>query len=309
MHSVKAGKTISRIVNHQTTFIRIFYFNRSILHGEFHRAIHHHEGRTAMDFQNINPLNILLNKISGNLLPMIADDSSFPIFWRIYSVLIWLLEVVQLSVLIIGCILVPKEKALKDGSVAIVVTIEVMFMVTRIYTRKGLMKRFIQKMNEILRLEDEMMRIIVTATLKSMEIPLKFYWSAGLVSIIVWSGTPFVLILERDVFFYVDYRMPVSFTKEPFSTAVFVLGSVIVLISSVYIFTKKVSVDTYMIHLILLVTAQYRYIASKLPTIFENKSARNDHNDSDRKEYYSRTDQYLEKQIKTICRHHNAVLQ
>ncbi|EZA61767.1 ObirOr5-A6 [Ooceraea biroi] len=257
-----------------------------------------------MDFQSVNPLNVRLNLISGNLLPMTADGTVFSTFWKIHSVFVWLLTAVHTSVLIYGCTLVPREKALKDGSVALVITVEVIFMVMQIHARKRLVLQLIKKMNEILCLKNEMIKDIVIALLKSMKIPLKFYWMAGVVSIIVWCSAPFVVILERNYFFYVDYRMPVFYAEEPFSISIFVLGTLILMVSSMYTFTKKVSVDSYMIHMILLVTAQYKYIASKLSMIFQDGI----HNNGP-KERYSNVDCYTEKEIKSLCQHHNLTLQ
>ncbi|XP_036144270.1 uncharacterized protein LOC118648695 [Monomorium pharaonis] len=262
-----------------------------------------------MDFQNVNPLNVRLNIVSGNLFPMTADDSSFPIFWKIYSILVWLLEIIQTCVLVPGCIFVPKEKALKDGLIGLVITMEVISTVIRIHTCRGLVQQLIQNLNDILRMDDELMRSIVTTTIKTMEMPFKFYWSAGVMSILLWSGTPLILILQRNSFFYVDYRMPVIYSKEPFSTGIFVLGSVIVMTSSAYIFTKKVSVDSYMINMILLTTAQYKYIALKLSMIFQNKSLPSDQDNADTKKYHLKRDYYIEKKIKALCRHHNMIIQ
>lgn len=259
-----------------------------------------------MDFENVNRFNVRVNKISGNLLPMTADESSFPILWRIYSVLIWLLQLLLTSILIPGCLVVPKEKAIKDGLVCIAVTLEVVFVIVRIYTCRRLVRRLIRKLNEILLLEDEMMRDIAKTTLKSMEIPLMFYWSAGVISIILWSSAPLVLIFERSSFFYVDYRMPVLYGKEPVSTSTFVVGSFIVMISSVFIFTKKVAADTYIIHLIMLITAQYRYTASKLSEIFRSETSRNNLTNEAN---YSKVDRSVEKQIRDVCQHYNYTVQ
>jgi len=264
---------------------------------------------SVMDIQNVNSLNVRLNIVSGNLLPMTADNSSFPIFWKVYSILIWLLEVVQICILIPGCIYVPKEKALKDGMIGIVITIEVVFLIVQIYSHKELVQRLIQKLNDILHVDDEIMRTTIMNTIKPIEIPLKFYWTAGMMSIIIWSGVPFMLIFQKDTFFYVDYRMPVVFSKEPFSINIFVLGSFVVMISSVYIFTKKVSVDSYVINLMLLIAAQYKYIALKLSMIFHDETPQINHNNFNQEKHYSETNYYAEKQIQSLCHHHNAVIQ
>ncbi|KYM99043.1 hypothetical protein ALC62_10235 [Cyphomyrmex costatus] len=262
-----------------------------------------------MDFQNVNSLNYRLNMVSGNLLPMTADNSSFPIFWKMYSTLIWLLEILQTCVLIPGCLFVPKKKALKDGVIGIVVGMEVICTIIRICKYRGLVQQLIQKFNDILRVEDKMMRNIVTETIKSMEIPLKFYWSAGVISIIIWSSEPFMLVFRKNSFFYVDYKMPVVYTKEPFTTSIFVVGNVIAMISSAYIFTKKVGADSYIINLLLLITAQYKYIALKLSTIFQDKLLQNDHRKFDTAKCHFNKDDYAEKEIKILCQHHNTVIQ
>ncbi|XP_026824839.1 uncharacterized protein LOC105283093 isoform X2 [Ooceraea biroi] len=232
-----------------------------------------------MDFQNVNPLNVWINFISGNLFPMTADDTSFPVLWKIYSILLWLLELVQMCVLIRGCILVPKERALKDGLIGLAITIEVVFIVVRIQTRRGLIQQLIQNLNDILRTKDEIMRNIVIGIFKPIKAPFKFY--------------------------LIDYRMPVIFSKEPFSITTFVAGSLLVMTSSVYIFIKKVSVDSYMTHLILLITAQYKYTALKLAMIFQG--AQNNCDDASEAKSYD-MNQYAKKKIKIICQQHNAVL-
>ncbi|EFN62127.1 hypothetical protein EAG_05759 [Camponotus floridanus] len=262
-----------------------------------------------MDFQNVNPLNILLNAVSGNLLPMTTDNSSFSIVWKMYSALVWLLEITQMCVLIPGCFILPKEKTLKDGLIGIAVTMEVVYTVMRIHTRKALVQRLIQKLSNIMRVRDELMRSTVRETLKPIEIPLSFYWREGLVSIIMWTTAPFTLVFQKNSFVYMDYRMPVIFSKEPFSTSIFVFGSLVVMLSSMYIFTKKVSVDSYIINMILLITAQYKYIALKLSMIFQDVRLQSNCNSSNEKKDYPETNFCAKEKIKFICQHYNAVFQ
>lgn len=261
-----------------------------------------------MDFQSVNLLNVRLNKISGNLLPMTADGSSFPVYWRMYGVVIWLLEITQMSVLIPGCFFVPMENVMKDGMIGIAITLEVFFVVARLHACSDLLQRLIKKLNDIMLLDDELMKSTVRATLKTMDMPLKFCWSSGVVSVILWCAVPYALIFQKDLFVYLDYKMPIAFGTEPFSTEVFVVGSLIVSTSSAYIITKKIAVDTYMIHLILLVTAQYRYIASKLSLVIRDGRTENDLNDSNGKIPCSDVDRQVKEQIKTLCRHHNSML-
>jgi len=263
-----------------------------------------------MDFQKVNTLNVRLNMMSGNLLPMTADDS-FSIFWKIYSILILLLIIVHACMLFPGLAFVPKEKILKDGLIGdyAVVIVEIISTVMRIHTCRGLVQQLIRKLNEILRVEDEMMRSIVTETMKPIEILFKFYWSASMISTILWSSPSFLLAFQKNSFFYVDFDMPLVIAKEPFTSSIFLLGNVIVLISNIFIFTKKVGIDSYMINLILLITAQYKYIALKLSMIFQDRLLRSDHSRSNTEKCYLNRDYYAEKEIKVLCRHHNTVIQ
>lgn len=259
-----------------------------------------------MNFQNINPLNVRINVISGNLLPL-SKDSHFSITWKMYSVLTWLFEVIQAIVLIPGIILVPREKVLKDGTVTCVVTIEVFFMVMRIQARRKLINQLIQKLNDILCIADETMKNVVITTLKPMEDPLKFYLLTGSLAVFVWCCLPFLLVFEKVSFLYEDYRIPAIFSKQPFSIDVFLVGSVLLLMSNVYIFVKKVGVDIYTIHLVLLITAQYRYIATKLATIFRDGNPQNESDDS--RQEYQLKDQWIKREMEALCRHHNSVIQ
>ncbi|XP_072760432.1 uncharacterized protein [Anoplolepis gracilipes] len=249
-----------------------------------------------MNFQSINPLNIRVNIISGNLLPLSKDE--FPITWKMYSVFVWLIEIMHAIVLIPGIIFVPLEKVLKDGTVTCVVTIEVFFMIMRIQARRKLMNQLIQKLNDILCVADETMKNIVIATLKPIEDPLKFYLLGGWLAVLVWCSLPFLLIFKKIAFLYEDYRTPAIFSKQPFSIDIFLVGSIFLLMSNMYIFVKKVGVDVYMIHLVLLITAQYRYIATKLATIFRDGNPQNN----------PLTDQWVKREMRELCRHHNSVI-
>ncbi|XP_072760430.1 uncharacterized protein [Anoplolepis gracilipes] len=251
-----------------------------------------------MNFQSVNPLNIRLNLLSGNLLPMTSYDSSFPLLWKAYSVFVWMIELIIGVVLIPGCMYVSTEKVLKDGMICFVVFIEMAFLIMRIHICKDVANHLIRKLNDILHTADETMESVVTSTLRPVEAPLNFYWLAGVASIIAWTCIPLVLIFEKNFFYYEDYRIPAAFSKQPFSLEIFLLGSLFLMISAVYMFLKKVGVDVYMVHLVLMTTAQYRYIAVKIAMIFQE-------NDKDNKEQFSGSNQRKEKEISLLCRHHN----
>ncbi|XP_071637840.1 uncharacterized protein [Temnothorax longispinosus] len=260
-----------------------------------------------MDFQNVNPLNVRLNIISGNLLPMTSDDSPFPVAWRIYNIVIWLIQLIQTSATICGFVSVANRETLQDGgTISIVVSIEVFILLTRMYVHRNLASQLIQKLNSILDSEDENMKNIVRSTLKPLEIPLEFYCIAGTGSVILWCCTPLALIFKKKYFLYEDFGLMAAFSKQPFSTRVFVLGNLIETVASAYMFLKKVSMDVYIINLVLLLTAQYRYIAVELAKILRNDASKNENYES-QKEYYS-INLLAEKKMKVLCRHHNTII-
>ncbi|XP_067207056.1 uncharacterized protein [Linepithema humile] len=255
----------------------------------------------SMDFQSVNPLNIRLNMLSGNLLPMNEHDTSFSLFWNIYSAFVWMTQLIITIAIIPGCIYVPIEKTLKDGIICFIIFIEICFLVIQLHVSKNLLRQLIEKLNNILYVADEIMKSVVITTLKPVQTPLNFYLS-GALAVIIWTCMPFSLIFKKDLFHYEDYRIPAAFSRQPFSLSIFLLGSFFLMISATYMFLKKASVDVYMIHMILMITAQYRYIAIKYAMIFQGE------NGDSEQTYSAEVEQRKEKEIRALCRHHNALI-
>ncbi|XP_032666795.1 odorant receptor 67a-like [Odontomachus brunneus] len=256
-----------------------------------------------MNFRNVNPLNVYSNYISGNLLPLAPHSSRFSITWKSYGGFMWLLQGVQLCVLIPGLIMVSWEKAIIDGTITAILTIEVFFIVGQIQTHKKLVDRLIRKLNDILQIEDEIMKDVVMTTIKPMDGPLRFYLVSGALSVFVWFSLPLLMVFERETFFYEDFRLPAVFSQQPFSSRTFVLGSILVLFGNVQIFLKKCGLDIYMIHLVLMLTAQYRYTARRLALIFQDADKRCKFG-----EVSCEADQWMDNAIKALCRHHTTVI-
>ncbi|XP_032667059.1 uncharacterized protein LOC116842245 [Odontomachus brunneus] len=254
-----------------------------------------------MDFRNVNSLNVRMNYITGNLLPLTPSVSRYSIAWRLYASLMWLIQIAQLSILIPGFFLVSREKAVGEGTLIFVLTIEVFFIAGQIQTRRKLVNRFIQELNDILRIEDEIMKEIVATTIKPMNIPLRYYSVVGSFCVFVWFLLPFLIIFEKRNFFYEDFKMPAAFSNQPFSTQTFVLGSSLILIGNIHIFLKKCGLYVYIIHIMLMITAQYRYIAKNLATIFRNADKRHELGEA------YKTEQWTENALKTLCRRHTIV--
>lgn len=258
-----------------------------------------------MDFQNVNLLNVRLNMLSGNLLPMTSNDL-FPKTWKIYSIITSLIGLFYTGTIISGFILILKYESIgntvQDGVIiSIVVIIEVFVLLMRMHVSRDLVIRLIQKLNDILRFEDETMKCIVHSTLEPMKVPFQFYCIGGTGSVIMWCCIPLALISKKTYFFYNDFATMAAFSKQPFSTKIFLLGIIIESIASGCIFIKKVALDVYMINLILLTTAQYRYIAIKLAKIFRNDTTPILHNKSNAN--------LLEEKMKILYQHHKAVIQ
>ncbi|KAG5340086.1 OR22C protein, partial [Acromyrmex charruanus] len=259
-----------------------------------------------MDFKNVNFLNYRVNTLSGNFLPIATNNSRFSVFWRTYSIVVWLIQLSHTIALIFEIILAPTENSLKDGILSVVVTIEAFFMLTRLHTRKKLIKEMIQKMNDILQSTDEIMMDTVKSAIKPIILPFVIYGVTSVISVTVYHAMqPIVLTFEKFTFFYVDYNLSTAFSTKLFSNRILILSIILKTIGSVYLFLKKFGVDVYMMHLVLMLTAQYRYVAIKLTMLFRDL---HNYNDKSRKEHYPIEDRWTEGELRKLCLHQNTVL-
>ncbi|XP_018312311.1 uncharacterized protein [Mycetomoellerius zeteki] len=201
-------------------------------------------------------------------------------------------------------ILVPKEKSLKDGTIAVVITLEASFMLTRLYSRKKLLDEIIEKMNDILQSADEIMKDIVKSAIKPITMPFIIYGVTGVITVVIWTIQPILLIFEKSTFYYVDYNLPTAFNNEPFSSRILIFSTIFMTIGSSYLFLKKFGVDVYMMHLVLMLTAQYRYTAAKLTILF--RDLQNNHDETEKK--HSMEDQWMKRELRKLCVHQNIVL-
>lgn len=76
---------------------------------------------------------------------------------------------------------------------------------------------------------------------------------------------------------------------------------------SVYVIIKKAAVDIYMLNFVMLMTAQYRYIAVKLEKLFREENLQNKRDNTQKKSHFG-TDSWAEAEMKAICRHYNTVV-
>lgn len=160
-------------------------------------------------------------------------------------------------------------------------------------------------MNDILQDADEIMKDIVKSTIKPIIMPFIIYGITSVISATIWTAQPILLVLEKSTFFYEDYNLPAAFSTEPFSCRVLIPSTIIMTIGSVYLFLKKFGVDVYMMHLVLMLTAQYRYTSAKLTVLFQDLK---NYHDEFQKEHHLIEDKWMERELRKLCLHQNTVL-
>lgn len=249
-----------------------------------------------------------MNLLTGNLLPMTTDRSSFSLPWKVYSTLVWIIQLITIISMISGSIFTSTEKVLKDGLICFVIIGEMIISIARIYSCRDKVRQFIRQVNDMLHTADKNMRNIVMEIVKPVEIVLTFYSALAVLSVILWSCVPLQLLFEKSLFWYEDCRIPITLSTQPFSPSVFLLISLFVIFASTYMFFKKIGVDLYMLHLVMMMTVQYRYIAIKIAMIFHEKEEHSDDSAENRCSY-SEAKRKKERELMALYRRHNSLIQ
>jgi len=257
-----------------------------------------------MDFQNANPLNVKLNKLSGNLLPMTDHGWSFMFFWKLYGGFTTVTQLLRMIILICGCAHVSRSIFIQRGMICLSTTGEIIFMIMQIHVRRDLVRQLIRRLNSILHTADENLKNIVTRTLKSIQIPLVFYATIGMISMIMWHLS-FLNSEEKSIYWNEDYVMPSFFPNEPHSGRTFMLYNLLLTSIGAYTFLKKVAVNVYMIYLVLLMTAQYRYIRLKTTMMFREEIGLKHIQGKNS----SKVNWTQEREMIELCHYHNAVIE
>ncbi|XP_054016196.1 uncharacterized protein LOC128896758 isoform X2 [Hylaeus anthracinus] len=267
-----------------------------------------------MDFKNLNSFNVLVNTLSTNLLPLTKEKTSLSTLLKVYWILVWTMELVYLTVCILGLLYVPKERALQDSTVNILVSSEVIVMIVYLSNRKGMICALIEKLNNILDTDDKTLKSTIIQTLKPLEKPLKIYAIASVGTVAVWAALPLIRIFKQSEFHYVDYRIPAALSKEPFSISVFIGGVVLECLGSLYSIARKVSLDLYTMHLILLMTAQYKYLRIEFEKVLRKEvqdCGRLNRLDKDGSldKMFSKDEEVTRQRLRVLTRHHGAVVE
>lgn len=223
-----------------------------------------------MDFRNLNRLNVLMNIISGNFLPMTNRKRKLPIAYKVCWAFTWLTELVYLTSFIFGVFSVPIEKALRDGTVNVVVTLEIITLRIYLHYRKNLIRRLIDQLNRLIE-SNETLQDITISTMRPIEKPLTVYTVGNVITTTIWTLLPFLEIFRKNEFYYTDYQIPSVISKEPFSVNIFITGVILQSVGGAIQNLRKMSMDFYTMHFIILMTAQYKYLRLKFATIFEQE--------------------------------------
>ncbi|KAK2586532.1 hypothetical protein KPH14_011424 [Odynerus spinipes] len=227
-----------------------------------------------INFCNTNRLNVLVNLLSGNILPITSDGSELSLISKLYAICTWIIELIYISACVIGIFRVSKETALRECTVNIVIAVEVLLNLSHMYHQRNLLKQLVDSYNGLLAGDDDLLRTTVVSYVGPVEKLLKLYTIADVGSVITWVATPLMIIFQKTEFVHEDYALPISFSKEPFSRGVFIASVILEIFGSGYAILKKIGTDIYTLHLILLLTAQYKYMRTKLGLILRNETSR-----------------------------------
>ena len=260
-----------------------------------------------MDFRNSNRLNIFVNVLSGNFLPMTSKKTKLPILFKIYSIIVWLIELVYLIACIFGLFCVPREKALKDSTVNLIVLFEIIVLSIYLHNRKDLLRELIGKLNRLIE-DNEMLQEITLSIAKPIVKSLTIYTIANTTAVVVWIALPLLEILRKNEFYYSDYGVPAVISNEPFSTGIFIGGVALQILGAAYTIIRKIGLDLYTMHFIILMTAQYKYLRIKIATIFKQEPETL-HNDIVKRNISSRNERTISHEMRLLTRHYETVVE
>nr|XP_033324498.1 uncharacterized protein LOC117219444 [Megalopta genalis] len=246
-------------------------------------------------FQSLNRWNDLMNTLSGNFLPVTSEETKMPVILKLYVAMIWTIELTYLGACTVGIFYVPKEKALRDGTVNFVVTFDIFFFLPILYSNKDTLQGLIGTLNKIFAAEGSMLTTTVTQLLEPMMRVQKIYIIGSGTALLAWTTLPLAGLFYKKEFYCADYQVPMALSKEPFSVAIFVAGTALQMVGGVVTFIRKASLDVYTIHWILLMTAQYKYMELKFISILE-------------KDTTSIAKDTITEEMRLLTRHHNTVV-
>ncbi|XP_015434711.1 PREDICTED: odorant receptor 85b-like [Dufourea novaeangliae] len=197
------------------------------------------------------------------MLPTTSEKIRTPGIMKFYVLFVWTIVLACLSATLYGMVHVPNDKMLKDSTVYTMVSFESILLVVYLHNQKKSLRRLIETLNCLFDIDDKTIRIATTRLVTPFEKPMKIYVIASVGAVIVWTFLPLMEIFHRNQFYYEDYQIPMGVSREPFSTGIFIGGIAFQIVGCMYTTVRKASVDIYTMHIILLMTAQYKYLNMK----------------------------------------------
>jgi len=254
-----------------------------------------------MDFENMNSLNMKLNQLSSNLLPMTDYGSPVTLFWKLYGMFMTVFHLLIMIVLICSCAAyVEKETLIRRYDVLVAQYGNNVHDNTDSHSlESGASVNPQIKRHSIYRgweLEEHCDEDFEADTDPACAI-------AGMMSTILWCFLPLLTLEKKSLYWKEEYKMPSFISNEPHSQRTFI-RNLFLMVCGIYIFKKNV--DVYMIHLMLLMTAQYRYIGVKIAIIFREETGCN----KDLQERGSSEVNWMqEREMIELSRYHNAMIE
>ncbi|XP_043267716.1 odorant receptor 4-like [Venturia canescens] len=225
-------------------------------------------------FRSSNDLNIAVNLLSGNLFPLGDGRSKLCLLSILWIISMWIVKITYFFTGLLGSLyfaeLTTEEMFKKSGAMG-VLSAEVIIPTAYLNLRRNELRNLIDQYNLLL-IDSDDLRRCVHNTLEPYKRGLKFYMIASFLAASAGSAAPILLILNTDKFTYADFTVPAYVPGEPFGKMVFAAGAIFQVFGSCSINFGKISVDLYVIHLIAVLAAQYKFVGEEISRALRDES-------------------------------------
>ncbi|XP_043492696.1 odorant receptor 94a-like [Polistes fuscatus] len=250
----------------------------------------------SINFRNTNRWNVFINMFSGNILPVNSDESELSLLSIIYAIFTWIIILIHVCTCTVGIFRVSLESALRNSTSNLIISTEILFNLSHMYSQRYLLKRLIDNYDYLLSSDNELLKNTVVSYIRPIEKLLKFYTMTEVCMAVLWVSRPLLTVYQKEQFVHEDYVLPISVTNEPISRNIFIISVILEIFGLGYLIMKKVSTDIYRLHLILLLTSQYKYLRIQMGMIFQRDNNFMKH-------------QNVDKELNSLLRHHSIVVQ
>ncbi|XP_066603320.1 odorant receptor 67a-like [Prorops nasuta] len=221
-----------------------------------------------MSFESFSRLNVLLNTISGYTLPFTSVKEKGSIVLTFYVVLNWIFYVAYILGCISGTQFVTKGTVLRDATINMLVCVEVFILGFHLYRKTNVLRELIGKFESLL-VGNVDLRKCVEKAIQQLSFAFKIYVASTIASLVILSCLPFTKVFTQDQFFYKDFFVPFIISNEPFSIYIFTCGNIFILLGVQVVIWKKLCLDIYMSHIVLLLVGCYKYLKIEIAKAIE----------------------------------------